>query len=301
MNERRDNVFISMINPKSHSDQFAKVLEEMQKRGPNETQNRGTTKELKPTPRLMTIIPPPVIEDTSELEPKRTPGIVLHADPSESTIGDQSLDSFRRVSLKIDTPNHCVWIELVQHSSKEYVKYRVQIYFDDLVMLNLESSSNTLTIECEAYATEKLVQKQSSDKRGDIAFEWTFATLSDILDWNLKTIRASLRLEWSEANRKLSDRSDILDRLSIQSKQLTVDGKPYEKSNDSISDDLPSARKTLPRVYGPSLIRESTEGGYKKEDVVERAVEEKVFDDNFKQNEFIELSKLEAVELSRLL
>lgn len=298
MNERRDNQFVSLINPKNHSDQFAKVLEEMQKRGPNELQHKGAVKELKPTQRLMTIVPPVEQEEKADADPKPTAGITLHADPSASTLGDQALNAFRRVDLKVDAPNHCIWIELSQHSQREYVKYRIQVYFDDLTSINLQSESNTLTIEAEAYATEKISQKQAVDRRGEVAFEWTYASLEDIVNWNLKKISLALKLEWSETSKKLAHRSDILDRISVQSKLLTVDGTIYEKTGDVSIDESLSVYKTSPRIYGPSLIRESGEGGFKKEDNVERVVEDKVFNDTFKQAELSEFAKAEASDLS---
>ena len=55
----------------------------------------------------------------------------------------------------------------------------------------------------------------------------------------------------------------------------------YEKTGDVSIDQPLAVYKTSPRIYGPSLIRELDGSGFKKEENVERAVEDKVFNDTF--------------------
>lgn len=299
LSERKDNLFVSLISQKQSTEVFTRILDEMQKRpsGQDQTGQKQVLRDGKVNQRIMTITSP--IPDQSSQAEKKPPGIItLGVTPSESTIGDQDLGRFRKVSLKVDLPSRCFWLELEANYSKDFLKYRVQIYFEDLRSINLTSESNALEIEADAYATQRLLCEKSMQNDGSITIEWSDANLGDIVDWNLKRIKMKLGLAWDVLNRGLAQRIDILDRISVHSRLFTLDNEIYTRSQDVGLDEPLSSPQTAPRFFVPVSVREPNESAARRDENLDRPIEEKIFEDTFKPQDLSDLGRLEANELS---
>lgn len=301
LNERRENQFVSLINPKQTPDIFTRILDDMQKKTavPDPAAAKQTYRDSKINQRLMTIVPP--VFDQATLAEKKPPGIItLGVDPAESSIGDQSLENIKKILFKVDLISRCLWIELQANFSKELRKYRVQIYFEDLASINLVSNSNAIELEAEVYATQRLASEQNSLAEGSFGLEWSDANLGDIVDWNLKRIKMVLGLVWDVSSKGLAEKHEILDRISVHTRLFTVDNEPYTRAQDVGLDDPLPLPTTTPKYFIPISVKESTDQVVRRDDAIERVIEEKVFEDFFKPNDLAEIARLEANELSRV-
>ena len=291
LSDKKDNQFTSLIQSRPGTEFITKVMDDMQKR-PGADPNQAK-RDIKPLPRLNTT---PIIED-QPLPTKKPTGITsIGVVLDGGYIGNQVLNSgFRRINLKIDFPNKCFWLEIETIKQSQYLKYRVQIYFDDLSILDLNSDANILQLEADAYKTYKSVPDPSTG-----TFRWDDeATLSDVIDWNRQMIKLSISLARDVTDRGLADRLDIMERIAGNIKLFKVDGQPYQRTIDHTLDDVIPVVHSKPRIYGPTLIKEQPENISKKEEYTQNQPEEKIFEEVFKPSDIAEMSRIENNELSK--
>lgn len=222
--------------------------------------------------------------------------------PSEISVNDLNMVSeCRRAHFKIEFGTDIsLYLELEVVSGDEINRYRIKIALQSVNLFDVVSETNVLNIHANSYTVSKMSREGTQLQDGSSLFNWTDTSIIEILEHDLPAndLRLSIQLEPDVSGRTLSERYDILNRLSAQTNLLTIDQVVYARSSSNSND----SRFESAVIYGQ----------VKKEHPAERhpvhapqhetiivSTEEKPFEENFSRQDLTDFKNFEANEMSR--
>lgn len=225
----------------------------------------------------------------------------------------------KRYTLKIDFNSKNFVVEL-ENGLKELYRVDIQIDFADVKSMEVKKENNLLVLEAINYnvarKTARLLDARQNDGGSfEQEFVWDNIELRDILEREAEiegNIVLNVPLMLDICNRGLDQRRDVLDRLKQEftqvarnnSNPLTVDGLPYSRPSILSGTNNQKCEMQTAREFGPQSKSDAPIGQplppKEAHEGLERASEDKIFDDNFSTKDLNDFKNLESNEISNI-
>ena len=213
------------------------------------------------------------------------------------TVNGYSLgEGTNKVVLKICFPDENFILEVEHSTQKELLKHRIRVSIPRCSKIDLDPVTNTLTIECHDYQCAKLSSETSTT-----LFSWRDCRISDFtpLDHSPDRLSLSIPMIPDISNRGLSERKEIMDRVSRHSAILSVGDSPYVRQPGQDPDGI-GTREI--QIFGPTKTPEQLDRTNPAHPAHPESLphqEEKVFEEQITPQQFKDYQLFEQTEIAK--